>query len=56
MLLCIYTGTKSVERLPVLVTTNGQAQLLAVPKLPSGTGEAQAKAIFSVLKRLEFGR
>ena len=40
---------KSVDRLPVLVTTNGQAQLLAVPKIPSGT-EAQAKAIFSVLK------
>ncbi len=44
------TGTESVDRLPVLVTANGQAQLLAVPKLLSGTGEAQAKAIFSVLK------
>ena len=43
-------ATKSVDRLPVLVTTNGQAQLLAVPKISSGTGEAQAKAIFSVLK------
>ena len=38
------------NRLPVLVTTNRQAQLLAIPKLPSGTGESQAKAIFSVLK------
>ena len=43
------TGTKSVDRLLVLVTTNGQAQLFAVPKLLSGAGKAQAKAIFSVL-------
>ena len=44
------TGSKTVDRLPVLVTTNGHAQLLAVPKLPCGTGEAQANAVFSVLK------
>ena len=44
------TGTKKVDRLPVLVTSNGESQLLAVPKLPSGTGEAQAQAVFDVLK------
>ena len=44
------TGSKTVDRLPVLVTTNGHAQLLAVPKLPCGTGEAQANAVFSALK------
>ena len=27
------TGSKTVDRLPVLMTTNGHAQLLAVPKL-----------------------
>jgi len=43
-------GTETVDRLPVIVTSNGQSQLLAVPKLPSGTGEAQANAIFAVLR------
>ena len=37
------------DRLPVLLTTNGQAQLFAVPKLLSKTAEAQARAIFSLL-------
>ena len=41
---------ETVDRLPVLLTGNGQSQLLAVPKLPLGTREAQAKAIFSILK------
>ena len=44
------TGTETVDRLPVLMKSNGQSQLLEVPKLPSGTGEAKAKAIFSILK------
>ncbi|KAK4316951.1 hypothetical protein Pmani_011929 [Petrolisthes manimaculis] len=43
-------GTDIVDRLPVLLTGNGQSQLLAVPKLTSGRGEDQARAIFSVLK------
>ena len=33
-----------VDRLPVLVSGKGVSQLLAVAKLPSGTGEAQASA------------
>ena len=44
------TGTKKMDRLPVLVTSNGESQLLAVPNLPSGTGEAQAQAVFGVVK------
>ena len=44
-----HTGTKKVNRLPVLVTSNGESQLLAVPKPPSGTGEAQAQVVFDVL-------
>ncbi|KAK4290351.1 hypothetical protein Pmani_036739 [Petrolisthes manimaculis] len=43
-------GTGIVDRLPVLLTGNGQSQLLAIPKLTSGRGEDEARAIFSVLK------
>ena len=50
-LLLDLTGTKKVDRLPVLVTSNGKSQLLAVQKLPSVTGEAQAQAVFNVLKK-----
>ena len=45
-LLTVITGTVSGSRSPVLVTNIGPAQLLAVPKLSSGTRETQAKAIF----------
>ena len=41
---------ETVERLPVIVTNSDQSQLLAVPNLQCGTGEAQVKAIFAVLK------
>jgi len=44
------TGSENVDRLPILVSADGKAQLLSVPKLPSGTGEAQAHAIFKALK------
>jgi hypothetical protein len=40
------TGKQSVERLPILVSGDGIDQLLAVPKLPAGTGEAAATAVF----------
>ena len=43
-------GTETVDRLPVTVTSNDQSQLLATPNLQCDTGEAQAKAIFAVLK------
>ena len=39
-----------VDRLPVLVSSLGVEQLLSVPKLPTGIGEAQA---FAVVKCLE---
>ncbi|XP_062534037.1 uncharacterized protein LOC134203076 [Armigeres subalbatus] len=35
-------GTDKVERLPVLVSSGANVQLLGVPKLSSGTGERQA--------------
>ena len=44
------TGTATVDRLPVLLSGNSVSQLLAVPKLPSGTGKDQSEAVFSVLK------
>lgn len=37
------------DRLPVVVTDVGIEQLLEVPELDSGTGEAQATAIYEVL-------
>ena len=45
------TGKKNVDRLPILlVSFGGDTQLLSVPKLPSGTGLAQAEAVFQALK------
>jgi len=40
------TGKETVDRLPILVSGNGVDQLLAVPKLPSGSGEASATAVY----------
>jgi len=40
------TGKESVDRLPILVSGVGVDQLLAVPKLPSGSGEASATAVY----------
>ena len=38
-------GAGIVERLPIIVSGIGTAQLLGVPKLPTGTGENQITAI-----------
>ena len=43
------TGNEHVDRLPVLVSGRNITKLLAVAKLPSGTGEAQAKAVHAAL-------
>lgn len=40
------TGQQRVDRLPILVSGERFDQLLAVPKLPAGTGEAAASAVF----------
>lgn len=42
-------GKQTVDRIAVLVTGNGIEQLLAVPKIESGTGEEQAVACLKVL-------
>src|SRR5688572_22418482 len=44
------TGKEKVDRLPVLGSGKGVSQLLAVAKLPSGTGEAQAAAVFGTIE------
>lgn len=44
------SGQEMVDRLPILVSsTDGDVQLLAVPKIPAGTGSAQARAVFDAL-------
>ena len=42
-------GGPAVDRLPVLVSGDGVSKLLAVPKLPNGTGRAAADAVLAAL-------
>lgn len=42
-------GSDSVDRLPVVLTSSGEEQLLGVPKISSGTGIDQASAVYSTL-------
>jgi len=44
------TDKDKVDRLPVLASSREGCQLLAVPKIPAGTGQAQAKAVFEVVQ------
>lgn len=41
---------KKVERLPIVITQANNEQLLSVPKLSEGTGEATANAVYEALK------
>lgn len=43
-------GRGKVDRLPVLITQRSGTQLLGVAKIASGTGEAQADAVYCLLK------
>lgn len=45
------TGKEKVDRLPVIVSGEGVSQLLAVPKLATGTGQAQADAVAEVVRQ-----
>jgi len=45
------TGREHIDRLPVIVTGQGVRQLLGVPKLAAGTGEAQASAVMNCLEQ-----
>lgn len=44
-------GTQKVDRLPIVLSGLNYEQLLAVPKLNSGTGFNQAQSIVGELKR-----
>ena len=46
------TSKEHIDRLPVLISGAGVEQLLGVPKLPSGTAEAQASAVLRCLEEL----
>ena len=46
------TKKENVDRLPVLVSGASIEKLLGVPKLPSGTGAAQAEAVVKCLEEL----
>ena len=46
-------GGPSEDRLPVLVSGDGESKLLAVPKLPNGTGRSVATAVMDALKDWE---
>lgn len=43
-------GHEKVERMPVIVSQKSGAQLLGVPKIASGTGEAMAEAVYTALQ------
>ena len=43
-------GGKDVERLPVLVSGDGNKKLLGVPKMNHRTGENEANAVYSLLE------
>jgi hypothetical protein len=40
-----------VDRLAVLVSGDEAMKLLGVPKLPNGTGEAEATAVFNLVQQ-----
>ncbi|XP_050339954.1 uncharacterized protein LOC126766137 [Bactrocera neohumeralis] len=50
-LLTDITGTDTVDRLPIILTSCGTEQLLGVPKLKSGSASDQAVAILETLKQ-----
>jgi hypothetical protein len=43
------TGTEKVDGLPILVSTMGEKKLLQIPKIPAGTGKAEAQAVYDAI-------
>lgn len=43
------SGHETVDRLPIIVSGKGIDQLLLVPKLPCGTGDSSASAVYETL-------
>ena len=50
------TGKQDVDHLAILVSCQAETQLLCSPKLPSGTGEAQASAVCDANKQWGLGK
>ena len=44
-------GKKKVERLPILVSSNGREKLLGVSKLTAGTGKNTSDAVFDTMEQ-----
>jgi len=44
------TSKETVDRLAVIVSGEGVMKLLGVPRLPNGTGEAEASAVFTLIQ------
>ena len=49
-MMCDVTSNESNDRLAVVVSGEGISKLLGVPKIPDGTGESQAKAVYATLQ------
>ena len=47
------TTKEHVDRLPVFISGLGVSQLLGVPKISSGTGEAKASAVMTCLEECD---
>ena len=47
------TGKEKIDRLPILVSGSGIEQLLTVPKLVNGSGEAVAAAVYAAIAAFE---
>jgi len=45
------TGNKKVNRLPILVSMMGKTKLLEIPKIPTGTGQDEAQAVYNVIRK-----
>jgi len=43
------TGRDNVDRLPTLVSTMGETKMLGIPKIPSGTCQAEAQAVYNAI-------
>lgn len=47
------TGKERADRLPILVSGDGETRLLSVPRIANGTGHDQATAVANVLKDMK---
>ena len=53
-LLPALTGKGKVDRLPILITAEGEEMFLGAPKAESGTGKDEADAVYGILLQWDF--